>query len=99
MFNSYLFYRIYYSGMVVWCIVVVCKYDIFYCVGEGGGWWSGCAATSANIMRIDSMLAIFLHPLVICHDSLITFHNFSVNGRLINISHPFSELFQAVSRG
>ena len=41
-------------------MVVVCKYDHFYSMGEGGMWWSGYVATSANIMRIDSMLVILL---------------------------------------
>lgn len=38
---------------MVWCMVVVCKYDYFYSMGDGGKWCSDVVATSANIMRTD----------------------------------------------
>ena len=50
----------YYIVMVVWCMVVVCEYDYFYSVGEGRRCGGGYVATSANIMRIDSVLVILL---------------------------------------
>lgn len=56
---------IYFIGYIIsmwrlWRIVVVCKYDYFYSVGEGGGCGGDVVANSANIMRIDSMLVILL---------------------------------------
>ena len=36
-------------------MVVVCKYDHFYSVGEGGKWCGDVVANSANIMQTDSV--------------------------------------------
>lgn len=49
-------------------MVVVCKYDCFYSVGEGGGWWCGdVVANSVNIMQRDytpcNLIAAFCYLL------------------------------------
>ena len=59
--NSYYIsrYIVYWYGGIVYGVVYG-SMIYFYSIGRGRECGSGCVATSANIMRVDSVLAILL---------------------------------------